>query len=74
MTICQYGSKLYLSDLEKNPNKLDLSDLVNNDGGLESSLRNYMMQYFWATFDHWLIWRNAWKWAKPDISELWYYL
>ena len=51
----QYISKLDLFDLEKNLNKLDLSDLENNNGGLESSLRNYMMQYFWATFDYWLI-------------------
>ena len=44
----QYISKFDLFDLEKNLNKLDLS----NNGGLESSLRNYMMQYFWATFDY----------------------
>ena len=38
--------------LKKMPNKLDLFDLENNNGGLESSLRNYMMQYSWAIFDH----------------------
>ena len=48
-------NKMDLSDLEKKPNKLDLLDLENSNGGLESSLRNYMMQYSWATFDHWLI-------------------
>ena len=50
--MCNKVYKLDLSDLEQNPNKLDLSDLENNNGGLESSLRNYMMQYFWATFDY----------------------
>ena len=30
-------------------------DLENNNGELESSLRNYLIQYSWATFDHRLI-------------------
>ena len=38
--------------LKKKTNKLDLSDIKKNNGGLKLSLRNYMMQYFWVTFDY----------------------
>ena len=41
--MCNKDINCTFPTLKKKPNKLDLSDLENNNGGLESSLRNYMM-------------------------------
>ena len=38
--------------LKKSPINCTFFYLENNNGALESSLRNYLMQYSWATFDH----------------------